>query len=99
MFGKISHHHVKEAFNKAKGLVGHAYHQTKNFLNHVDHGFKVAKHIYHAVSPIIDKYANQHSNTIHHNVNKAINGYENIRNKVIEGDNDIKKVRKSLMNV
>ena len=52
MFGKISHHHVKEAFNKAKGLVGHAYHQTKNFLNHVDHGFKVAKHIYHAVSPI-----------------------------------------------
>ena len=97
MFGKISHHHVK-AFKKAKGLVGHAYHQTKNFLNHVDHGSNVAKHIYHAVSPIIDKYANQHSNTIH-NVNKAINGYEHIRNKVIDGDNDIEKVRKSLMNV
>ena len=41
----------------------------------------------------MDKYANKHADQIHHHVNTAIGGYENIRNKVIEGYNDIQKVK------
>ena len=95
MLGKINNHHVRQAFDKAKGFLGHAYNQTKGFLNTVDHGFRTAKHVYHAVAPLLDKYANSHSNQIHSNVNKAINGYENIRNNVIEGNSDIQKVEKT----
>ena len=65
-------------------------------LNHVDHGFRAAKQIYHAAAPLVDKYAKIHSDQIHSNVNKAIGGYENIRNKVIEGDNDIQNVKQKL---
>ena len=52
--------------------------------------------IYDAVSPLVSKYANNHSEKIHTNVNRAIGGYENIRNKVIEGDQDIQTVRHRL---
>ena len=32
IIGKLSHHHVRGACNKAKGFVGHAYHHKKNFF-------------------------------------------------------------------
>ena len=99
MIGKITKLHLVNSFHKAKGFLGHAYNQTKGFLNHVDHGFRTATQIYHAVAPLVDKYANHHSEKIHHNINKAIGGYENIRNKVIEGDNDIQKVKKSIKGI
>ena len=96
MLGKFNAHHF---VHKAKGFLNHAYHQTKGFLHHVDHGVKIAKHIYGAVAPLIDKYANDHSHQIHSGVTKAIGGYENIRNKVIEGDNDLKHLKHSLRGI
>ena len=99
MFGKIRKQHVAHSLHKAKNLLGHAYNQTKGFLNHVDHGVRTFKHIYDAVSPLVSKYANNHSEKIHTNVNRAIGGYENIRNKVIEGDKDIQTVKHRLKNI
>ena len=74
-------------------MFGHAYNQTKGFLNHVDHGVNTSKHIYDVVSPLVSNYANNHSEKIHTNINKAMNGYDSIRNKVVEGDQDIQKVK------
>ena len=96
MLGKITKQHMQNAFNKKKGFLGHAYNHTKGFLHTVDHGFRTAKHIYHAVAPLVDKYANNHSNQIHHHVNQAISGYEDIRNKAIEGDNDFQEVKRKI---
>ena len=92
MFGKITQQHVANSFLKAKHFFGHAYNQTKGFLNHVDHGVKTFKQIYDVVSPLVSKYANNHSEKIHSNVNRAIGGYEHIRNTVIEGDREIQTV-------
>ena len=92
MFGKITNQQVSHSFHKAKNLLGHAYNQTQGFLNHVDHGVQTFKHIYDVVSPLVSKFANNHSEKIHTNVNRAIGGYENIRHKVIEGDH-IPKVK------
>ena len=64
MFGKITQNHLAHSFNKAKGFLGHAYNQTKGFLNTVDHGFRAAKQIYHAVAPLVDKYANKHADQV-----------------------------------
>ena len=99
MFGKITKQHVAHSFHKAKNFLGHAYNQTKGFLNHVDHGVKTFKQIYDVVSPLVSKYANNHSEKIHTNVNKAIGGYETIQNKVIEGDQDIPTLKHRLNNV
>ena len=99
MFGKITKQHVAHSFHKAKKVLGHAYNQTKGFLNHVDHGVKTFKQIYDVVSPLVSKYANNHSEKIHNNVNRAIGGYENIRNKVIEGDQEFQTVKHRLKNI
>ena len=96
MFGKITKQQVSHSFHKAKKFIGHAYNQTKGFLNHVDHGVQTFKQIYDVVSPLVSKYANNHSENIHNTVNRAIGGYENIRNKVIDGDQEIQKVKHRL---
>ena len=88
MFGKITKQHVVNSLHRAKGFIGHAYNQTKGFLNNVDHGFRAAKQIYHAVAPLVDK-----SDNIHSTINKGIGGYENIRSKIQEGDNDIQTIK------
>ena len=99
MFGKITKQHVAHSFHKAKNCLGHAYNQTKGFLNHVDHGVKTFKQIYDGVSPLVSKYANNHREKIHSNVNRAIGGYENIRNKVIERDKEFQTVKHRLKNI
>ena len=99
MFGKITKQHVAHSFHKAKNLLGHAYNQTKGFLNHVDHGVKTFKHIYDVFSALVSKSANNHSEKIHSNVNRAIGGYENIRNKVIEGDREFQTVKHRFKNI
>ena len=63
------------------------------FLNHIDNGVKIAKKVYAIASPVIDKYANEHSNKINNHVVKALGNYENIRNHIVEGDNDLKSLK------
>jgi hypothetical protein len=46
MLGKITKHQIHHHFNKAKDFLGHAYKNTKNFLNNVDSGVKTFKSIY-----------------------------------------------------
>ena len=90
MLGRLHTQHLAQTFHKAKGFLHHAYHQTKGFLSNVDHGVRTFKHIYGAVAPLIDKYANNLSNQIHSAVRHGTSNYDTIRHKVIEGDNDIK---------
>ena len=92
MFGKLNTNHLAHSFHKAKGFLQHAYHQTKGFLSHVDHGVSVAKYIYGAVAPLIDKYASSHANQIHSGVRNAVSNDDTIRLKVIEGDNENKNI-------
>ena len=69
---------------------------TRKDFPTVDHGYQAAKQIYHAVAPLVDKYANNHSNQIHHHANRFISGYENIRNKAIEGDNEFQEIKRKI---
>jgi len=99
MFGKITKQQVSHSFLKAKNFLGHAYNQTKGFLNHVDHGVKTFKQIYDVVSPLVSKYANNHSEKIHNNINKGMSSYNNIRDKVIQGDQEFQTVKHRLKNI
>ena len=94
MFGKITKQHVANALRKSKNCLGHAHHQTKALcLNHVDHGMRTFKQIYGAVAPRVDTYANKQAANTNSNVNKAIEGYENIHTKIIEGNDDIQNLK------
>ena len=97
MFGKISKREVYHHLNKAKYFIGKAYTNTKNFLGDVDQGVRTFKHIYGAVAPILDSYGIKSDNK---HIIKAISGYDNIRNSVMENHdrvvNDLHKVKNSL---
>ena len=81
MFGKISRRDVARHFHRAKNFLGNAYHHTRNFLGNVDHGVRTFKHIYGAIAPALESYG---VNPASKHVMKALTGYDNIRNNVLE---------------
>ena len=94
MFGKITKRDVYHHFSKAKECLGNAYNHTKNFLGDVDQGVRTFKEIYGAVAPVLESYGIKPDNK---HVIKALSGYDNIRNSVMENHdrviNDIHKVK------
>ena len=44
---------MQNAFNKTRGILGHAYNHTQGFSYTVDHGFRAATQIYQAVAPLL----------------------------------------------
>ena len=98
MFGKVTKQQVHHHFNRAKDFLGKAYHQTKSFLGNIDDGVRTFKNIYGVVAPVLDSYGLNTGKNSH--VMKALSGYDNIRNNVIENHdrvvNDINKVKKNL---
>ena len=97
MFGKITRHHVQHHFNKAKEFIGNAYHHTKNFLGDIDSGVRTFKHVYGALAPVLESYG---VNSGNRHVMKALTGYDNVRNQVMEGHdrvmNDYNNVKDTL---
>ena len=96
MFGKISKQKVSHHFNRAKDFIGNAYHHSKRILGDIDNGVKTFKNIYSIVAPVLDSYGINASGN--HHVQKALNGYDSIRNNIVEKHdrvvNDINKVKK-----
>ena len=81
MFGKITRDSIARTYSNVKGHLHRGYHRAKHILGQVDHGIKVAKHVYSALAPAIDHFG---GSGLHKHVTKAIGGYENVRNKVMD---------------
>ena len=94
--------HFNKHFSKVKQFLGHGYAKTKDFLGHsyakgkeilgkINDGYGHAKQIYDVVSPLLDQYLpTQTNHAIKNTVNKGMNEYENLRNKVIDKHDNIK---------
>ena len=90
MFGsKINKHTFHQTYRTAKNFLGHAYHHTKHVLGEVDNSVKMAKHIYGAVSPILDSVMGSNYTNLNKNVMKAVSGYDTIRNKVMDSHDSV----------
>ena len=98
MFGKISRRDVAHHFHRAKNFLGNAYRHTRNFLGDVDHGVRTFKHIYGAIAPVLESYG---VNPANKHVMKALTGYDNIRNNVLEHHdrvvNDVNNIKNNLV--
>ena len=81
---KITKQHIIKAFNNTRNFLGGAYSHGKNILGSIDNGIKIAKHAYGVISPLLDKYASNHSNSIHKSVMNAVKGYDDIKHKALE---------------
>ena len=90
-FGQKFNSYLKTGFGNVKNLLGNAYNTTKKTLGSMDQMFGDAKKIYGAVAPAIQDLAPQQLqgglSKIHDNVMKGVQGYENIRNRIDDAQN------------
>jgi hypothetical protein len=84
MFQKINHNVIQQSFNNLKKGIHNGYHHVKNIAGHIDNSIHVAKHIYRAIEPAIKELLPQQQRHIHEHAVKALNGYEQIRNKALD---------------
>ena len=86
--------HLANGFTKAKNFIGSACNNTKSFLGNVDHGVRLFKIVYGALQPALEHYGG--GNHISNNVMKVLNGYANIRSKVMEAEGHLDSVKHTL---
>ena len=86
---KLNRNSIRDAINKSKNIVGKAYSTTKTFLGDIDSGIKTAKQIYSIVSPTLNSLLGTQYKNLNKNVIKGLSGYENLRNKIMETDEQI----------
>ena len=89
-FGQKFNSYLKTGFGNVKMFLGNAYNTTKKTLGSMDQIFGDAKKIYGAIQPAIQDLAPQQLQgglaSMHGGVMKAVQGYENIRNKVDDAE-------------
>jgi hypothetical protein len=86
---KLNKQHIVKAFHNTRNFLGSAYSHGKNILGSIDNGFKIAKHAYGVISPILDKYAGHHNKSINNHVMNAVKSYDDIKSKVIENHDNL----------
>ena len=90
---KLTKRNVVHGLHRAKNFIGNAYHATKNILGNINNGVRLFKSVYGALSPMIDNYGGA---GVTKNVMKTLIGYDNIRHKAMNVENDIDAVRNKL---
>ena len=90
-FGQKFNSYLKTGFGNVKIFLGNAYNTTKKTLGSLDAMFGDAKKIYGAVAPAIQDLVPQQMqgplDNLRGGVMKAVQGYENIRNRIDDVEN------------
>jgi hypothetical protein len=98
---KITKQHIVKAYNNTRNCLGGAYSHGKHILGSIDNGIKFAKHAYGVISPLLDKYASRHNNSINKSVMNAVKGYDDIKHKALETHdnlyNDYNTIKQKLL--
>ena len=91
MFGtKITRSSVRDVLNKTKDVVGNTYKQTKQLFGDIDTGVRAAKMIYSVAAPLISDLLGTDFDNVNKHIIKGLSGYEDIRSKVMESDEQLK---------
>jgi len=100
MFRKFTKSNFKSAMGKTKLHLGKAYHHTKSFLGEVDNHVQQASAAYKILHPTVSHFA---GNDVAQKITRGLNGYEDIRRKVITGHNilegGVKMIKQSGLNL
>ena len=93
MFGsKLNTQTLRSMVSNTKSHIGNAYGFTKSFLGNIDSTVKTMKDIYSIASPVIEEVLGSKATaTGNKYIQKGLSGYENIRNKVMDTDENIRK--------
>ena len=83
---------LQHAMRNTKNHIGQAYGFTKNIFNNVDSGVRLFKNIYSIAQPVIeDVLGTDAAKTGNKYIKEGLSGYENIRSKVLDTDENLKR--------
>ena len=92
-FGQKFGSYLKTGFGNVKNFLGNAYTKTKDTLGSLDRAFGDIKTIYGTVAPAIQDLAPEQAqgglNKMNQFMMKGVQGYENIRNKIDDAENQM----------
>ena len=89
---KFNRNTLSNVMKTTKNHIGQAYGFTKNILNNVDSGVRLFKNIYSIAQPVIqDVLGTDTAKTGNKFIKQGLSGYENIRNKVMDTDENLKR--------
>ena len=92
-FGQKFNSYLKTGFGNVKNFLGNAYTKTKDTLGALDRTFGDIKKIYGTVAPAIQDLAPEQAqgglNKMNQFMMKGVQGYENIRNKIDDAENQM----------
>lgn len=93
MFGqKMNSNTFKHLMKTTKSHIGQAYNFSKNIFSNIDSAVRTAKDIYSIASPVLDEVLGSTATTKGNKyIQKALTGYEDIRSKVMDTDDNIKR--------
>ena len=87
---RINMHSLRHTFGKAKSFIGNVYGKTKGMLGDLDSGVRVMKDVYNIASPAMGSLFGKHFEEGNKQVTHALKGYENIRTKVMDTDENVR---------
>ena len=87
---KLNRQTLWHAYHKTKNFVGQAYNHTKGMLSDLDMGVRVARDIYSIASGPMEALLGENYKKGNKYVMNALSGYEDIRSKVMDTDENIK---------
>ena len=93
MFGsKLNAQSLRSMVSSTKSHIGNAYGFTKNFLGNIDSTVRTMKDIYSIASPVIEEVLGSKATaTGNKYIQKGLSGYENIKSRVMDSDENLKK--------
>ena len=93
---KITSDSIRQGFGHVKSFLNHSYNQVHKFANTLDSHVSVARRAYGVVAPLLDEMT---GSRINRTATKAIDTYDKLKRKVIEGDARGREVHSHLRKV
>ena len=87
---KLNRQTLRHAYHKTKNFIGKAYSHTKGMLSDLDMGVRVARDIYSIASGPMEALLGENYKKGNKYVMNALSGYDDIRSKVMDTDENIK---------
>ena len=85
---KLRKEHIIKAFNNTL-IYQVVLIVMENILGSIDNGIKLLNMLTSVISPLLDKYASHHSNSIYKSVMNAVKGYNDIKHEVLESHDNV----------
>ena len=87
---KLSKQSIRKAITNTRHMANKAYRYGKGFAKDIDQGVRTFKDVYSVLNPALSSMFGDHMKGVNKHVMKGLTGYENIKNQVMNTEENIK---------